>query len=57
MFAQPSYQSAAVAHYLSTNTHLPADHYYNKSGRAYPDVAAVGVDFVIVQFGSEEGYL
>ncbi|KAI0733779.1 family S53 protease [Fomitopsis betulina] len=46
-FAQPSYQSAAVASYLSklgTN----ATGLFNASGRAYPDVAAYGTRYDIV---------
>ena len=41
--AQPAYQSEAVSAYLSFlgNTY---DGLYNKTGRAYPDVAAIGVD-------------
>ncbi|KAI0331459.1 family S53 protease-like protein [Cubamyces sp. BRFM 1775] len=45
IFPQPSYQSAAVENYLnalgSTNEGL-----FNRSGRAYPDVSAQGINYV-----------
>lgn len=46
-FPRPTYQEAAVANYLRTNTNLPASSYYNASGRAYPDVSALGTNFNI----------
>ncbi|KAH9940879.1 subtilisin-like protein [Epithele typhae] len=46
-FSQPSYQSSAVSTFLtslgSTNAGL-----FNKTGRAYPDVAAQGENFQVV---------
>ncbi|KDQ16562.1 hypothetical protein BOTBODRAFT_252534 [Botryobasidium botryosum FD-172 SS1] len=51
-FAQPSYQSSAVNAYIAalgaTNAGL-----YNKTGRAYPDVAAQGTGFRIFEGGKE----
>jgi tripeptidyl-peptidase I len=44
-FAMPSWQSAAVNNYLSlakSKKVLPDAVYFNASGRAYPDVAALG---------------
>ncbi|KAI0331437.1 family S53 protease-like protein [Cubamyces sp. BRFM 1775] len=45
IFPQPSYQSAAVQSYLdalgSTNAGL-----FNRSGRAYPDISAQGINYV-----------
>lgn len=48
IFTRPSYQDAAVSHYLSTATGLPAPSYYNASGRAYPDIAAMAEGFIVV---------
>ncbi|KAI0079096.1 subtilisin-like protein [Panus rudis PR-1116 ss-1] len=49
-FAQPSYQSTAVSNFLArlgtTNAGL-----FNKTGRAYPDVAAQGQNFQVVLGG------
>jgi len=41
-FAAPAYQASAVAAYLANSSALPTASYFNKSGRAYPDVAALG---------------
>jgi tripeptidyl-peptidase-1 len=41
VFGQPSYQATAVNKWLTTDTtHAGVTNYFNKSGRAYPDVAA-----------------
>ncbi|SMR42873.1 unnamed protein product [Zymoseptoria tritici ST99CH_1E4] len=45
-FPRPSYQDAAVSSYLSSIGTLNQP-YYNASGRAYPDIAAQSVRFVI----------
>jgi tripeptidyl-peptidase I len=66
VFAQPSYQKTAVANYLS-KVSLPFGSYsqfvnqsnfqnitsgvFNKLGRAYPDVSAVGSDILITDNG------
>ncbi|CAK5269875.1 unnamed protein product [Mycena citricolor] len=54
VFAQPSYQSAAVKQYLSllgtTNSGK-----FTPTGRAFPDVSTQGVDFDIVSGGTLEG--
>lgn len=56
-WARPDYQRAAVETYLSdardvlvpyvAHGRLPAD-LFNRSGRAFPDVAAAGEDFAII---------
>jgi len=51
-FDLPTYQSSAVAKYLS-GSNLPPASYYNASGRAYPDISAFATDFTIVVGGSE----
>ncbi len=54
IFARPSYQSTAVSGYL---TAIGSEYsgLFNPSGRAYPDVAAQGVDVEIAY--EEEGEL
>ncbi|KKA31088.1 hypothetical protein TD95_001787 [Thielaviopsis punctulata] len=52
LFARPSWQDAAVESYISAlNGTLSG--YYNASGRAMPDVSAVGSDFLINEGGFE----
>lgn len=56
-FARPAYQHAVVKKYIASLDGKYAA-YYNSSGRAYPDVAAQGLDDVIVwnnKFGSVGG--
>jgi len=51
LFLQPKYQKQAVANYIAAAQiagTLPAAHFYNASGRAYPDVAAFSENFWIV---------
>ncbi|KAF2769315.1 tripeptidyl peptidase-like protein [Teratosphaeria nubilosa] len=52
-FPQPSYQKQAVSHYLP---HIPSNFsaFYNASGRAYPDIAAYGVNFTVIWDGKLE---
>jgi len=45
---QPSYQTAAVRSYLSSNVTLPPSFSYNTSFRAYPDISFNGHNFLIV---------
>lgn len=52
--AQPSYQSAAVGAYLSSGVALPGAGYFNQSGRAFPDVAAIGHNLLIIQGGAAQ---
>ncbi|OJT05440.1 Tripeptidyl-peptidase SED2 [Trametes pubescens] len=53
VFSQPSYQAAAVSRYLSTLGGENAGR-FNRSGRAYPDIAAQGENVEIV-FGGQRG--
>lgn len=48
VFAQPSYQTAAVANYLATapKSALPPASMFNASGRAFPDVATLGYNML-----------
>ncbi|OSX61657.1 hypothetical protein POSPLADRAFT_1040138 [Postia placenta MAD-698-R-SB12] len=49
VFAMPSYQKAAVEHYMATYPPSYSDGTYNTSGtsRAYPDIAANGANYVV----------
>jgi len=44
---RPTYQDSAVSAYLSSGVKLPDDKYYNKSNRGFPDVAALGHNYLI----------
>lgn len=50
IFPRPSYQDDAVTNYLNSLGNTNAG-LFNTSGRAYPDVSAEGVNFVIVNGG------
>ncbi|KAK4956928.1 hypothetical protein LTR66_013327, partial [Elasticomyces elasticus] len=51
-FARPSYQATAVSAYLASLNGLHAG-LYNSTGRAYPDIAAQGYQYVIVYNGED----
>lgn len=53
-YPMPAYQEAAVNKYLNSPV-APASHYFNASGRAYPDVAAFATNFEIVVGGGTTG--
>jgi tripeptidyl-peptidase-1 len=48
LWDQPAYQRSQVEGYLKTAPHLPAASYFNRTGRAYPDVSAQAWNFIIV---------
>ena len=48
VFKQPSYQSDNVGKYMKTSKKLPPSKYYNNTGRAYPDISAIGQFFWVV---------
>jgi len=51
-FPTPSYQKAAVEHYLTQNkADLPWWFQYNAKGRATPDVSALGIGFAVIVDG------
>lgn len=55
VFSRPSYQNSVVQSYLeSDNISLPDQSFFDSSGRAIPDVAALGSDIVIINDGKEE---
>jgi len=53
----PSYQKTVVDGYLKSGVKLPPQSYYNNTHRAYPDIAAMGNNFLIYmqQFGGWTG--
>ncbi|KAJ8288769.1 hypothetical protein COCON_G00014280 [Conger conger] len=48
IFAMPDYQVSAVNDYLKTMKALPPSTYFNTSGRAYPDIAALSDNYWVV---------
>eukprot|EP00475_Leptophrys_vorax_P027929 TRINITY_DN3_c0_g1_i1.p1 TRINITY_DN3_c0_g1~~TRINITY_DN3_c0_g1_i1.p1 ORF type:complete len:604 (+),score=202.53 TRINITY_DN3_c0_g1_i1:38-1849(+) len=52
--AQPSYQATAVAGYLKSAVALPPSSYFTSTGRGYPDIAALGHNFLVYIDGSFE---
>lgn len=52
VFSTPSYQSSAVQSYVSSIGGLDAGK-YNKHGRAFPDVSALGLNILIRQGGQD----
>ena len=48
LFDQPSYQTAAVQSYLTNSgVQMPPSGAFNAAGRAYPDVSALGINYVV----------
>eukprot|EP01010_Urceolus_cornutus_P005525 NODE_971_length_1198_cov_299.946910_g736_i0.p1 GENE.NODE_971_length_1198_cov_299.946910_g736_i0~~NODE_971_length_1198_cov_299.946910_g736_i0.p1 ORF type:complete len:214 (-),score=24.80 NODE_971_length_1198_cov_299.946910_g736_i0:74-715(-) len=56
VFSQPAYQRAVVQRYVKSNK-LPAQQYWNASGRATPDISAVGTCYSIVSGSKPLGTL
>ncbi|KAM3836787.1 tripeptidyl-peptidase 1 isoform 3-T3 [Vipera latastei] len=48
VFPMPDYQVTAVKRFLSTSPQLPPASYYNSTGRAYPDLAALSDNYWVV---------
>ncbi|XP_015672787.1 tripeptidyl-peptidase 1 [Protobothrops mucrosquamatus] len=48
VFPMPDYQVTAVKRFLSTSPRLPPASYYNSTGRAYPDLAALSDNYWVV---------
>ncbi|RDL41680.1 Subtilisin-like protein [Venustampulla echinocandica] len=56
IFGRPSYQNDTVNTWLETDTtHTAISKYFNSSGRAYPDVSAQAMNFLVVLLGSAAG--
>ena len=51
VFGQPAYQADAVSHYLTTYPPPYSSDIYNNSGRAYPDISAIGLNLSVVLDG------
>ena len=52
VFARPAWQNTAVKTYFASASNLPNSSFYNSTGRGYPDVAALGTNFMIYVQGS-----
>eukprot|EP00747_Dinoflagellata_sp_TGD_P024929 gnl/TRDRNA2_/TRDRNA2_130889_c0_seq1.p1 gnl/TRDRNA2_/TRDRNA2_130889_c0~~gnl/TRDRNA2_/TRDRNA2_130889_c0_seq1.p1 ORF type:complete len:497 (+),score=80.07 gnl/TRDRNA2_/TRDRNA2_130889_c0_seq1:56-1546(+) len=52
----PRYQTAAVNSYLTSGVALPPVSYYNAKGRAYPDIAANGFNYLFLAMGNISGF-
>jgi tripeptidyl-peptidase-1 len=50
-FARPAWQADLVDAYLASNVTLPATQFWNSTGRALPDVAALGTNFEVYSGG------
>ncbi|KAI7804596.1 putative tripeptidyl-peptidase 1, partial [Triplophysa rosa] len=48
VFSMPDYQTGAVGKYLKSVQPLPPQTYFNTSGRAYPDLAALSDNYWVV---------
>jgi tripeptidyl-peptidase-1 len=48
---RPSYQDEVVSAYLNSSVELPPSSFYTTSGRGYPDIAAIGNNFLIQSSG------
>ncbi|KAM3594143.1 uncharacterized protein V6R79_003053 [Siganus canaliculatus] len=48
VFTMPDYQVSAVDAYLKSTVGLPPKSYFNTSGRAYPDIAALSDNYWVV---------
>ncbi|XP_069825383.1 tripeptidyl-peptidase 1 [Dendropsophus ebraccatus] len=48
VFLMPDYQASAVSKYFTSSVKIPPESYYNRSGRAYPDVAALSDNYWVV---------
>eukprot|EP00998_Keelungia_sp_KM082_P009393 NODE_556_length_1813_cov_78.174377_g547_i0.p1 GENE.NODE_556_length_1813_cov_78.174377_g547_i0~~NODE_556_length_1813_cov_78.174377_g547_i0.p1 ORF type:complete len:553 (+),score=148.18 NODE_556_length_1813_cov_78.174377_g547_i0:71-1729(+) len=53
--SMPSWQTEAVAGYMKIATDIPPANEYNATGRATPDLAALGEDFQVVINGETQG--
>jgi len=51
-FSRPSYQSTAVKNYFNIAKNLPNTNDFASTGRGYPDVSALGHNYVIVDGGN-----
>ncbi|XP_065192050.1 tripeptidyl-peptidase 1-like [Sycon ciliatum] len=48
VFQQVSYQAADIKEFFSISTHIPSERFFNKTGRGYPDVSALAVNFEVI---------
>jgi tripeptidyl-peptidase-1 len=52
--SMPDFQKAAVSAYLASAPNLPPATYFNQTGRAFPDVSALGHNCIIIMGGRPE---
>jgi len=50
----PAWQTTAVNAYLNSGVALPPSSFFNASGRGFPDIAAIGHNFLIIAGGSTQ---
>jgi len=50
-FPVPAYQNDSVNHYFDVEKDLPDSFFYNRYGRATPDVSALGIGFQVINGG------
>lgn len=55
VFARPSYQDSAVKNYLDKYAPKYPDSTFNKTGRGFPDVSALGLNLTTVYLGKVYG--
>ena len=47
IYSRPAWQDAAVKGYLKAGAGVPKPSFFNASGRAYPDITALGSRFLV----------
>lgn len=55
IFSRPAYQKASVEKYLDKYAPKYGDHVFNKTGRGFPDVAAMGLNVTTIYEGQVLG--
>ena len=52
MFLQPAYQANAVKKYIHQKISFPAADLWNATNRGYPDIAAIGENYCVLDPGT-----
>jgi len=50
--ARPTYQNSVVNAYLTSNALIPPTQWFNRNGRGYPDISALGSRILTIQGGA-----
>jgi tripeptidyl-peptidase-1 len=53
IYSRPAWQDAAVKGYLKAGAGVPKPSFFNASGRAYPDITALGSRFLVFVDGAQ----